>query len=214
MGKLVRAFLNVVADDESSPLRGRSPDEVTLAAGGIHLVDAVSIGETYLDILARHGLSEPTTNGERNPEANGLSQPPSGSFAAWFAEVRVDANLGLLRIPRIVSDVDAGCILNAKLARSQMIGGAVMGVGMTLLEETVFDRETGRIANASFGDYLDSGQRRRRRDRLDLGWHTRHSEASRHQGPRRDRRSRRVSRHRERRVPRHRPTHPIVADHR
>ena len=154
MGQLVRAFLNVVADDESSPLRGRSPDEVTLAAGGIHLVDAVSIGETYLDILARHGLSEPTANGERNPEANGASQPPSGSFAAWFAEVRVDANLGLLRIPRILSAVDAGCILNAKLARSQMIGGAVMGVGMTLLEETVFDRETGRIANASFGDYL------------------------------------------------------------
>ena len=154
MGKLVRAFLNVIADDESSPLRGRSPDEVTLAAGGIHLVDAVSIGETYLDILARHGLSEPTANGERNPEANGASQPPSGSFAAWFAEVRVDANLGLMRIPRILSAVDAGCILNAKLARSQMIGGAVMGVGMTLLEETVFDRETGRIANASFGDYL------------------------------------------------------------
>jgi len=93
-----------------------------------------------------------TASGTRR--ANGASQPPSGSFAAWFAEVRVDANLGLLRIPRILSAVDAGCILNAKLARSQMIGGAVMGVGMTLLEETVFDRETGRIANASFGDYL------------------------------------------------------------
>jgi CO/xanthine dehydrogenase Mo-binding subunit len=53
-----------------------------------------------------------------------------------------------------VSAVDAGRIINEKLARSQMIGGAVMGIGMTMLEETVFDHETGRIVNATFGDYL------------------------------------------------------------
>jgi xanthine dehydrogenase YagR molybdenum-binding subunit len=154
VGKLVRAFLELVGDDESSPLRGRSPDEVTTTKGGIHVVDAPSIGETYVDILARHGLPEKTADGERNPRANGASPPPSGTFAAWFAEVCVDAELGLLRVARIVSAVDAGRILNEKLARSQMIGGAVMGIRMTLLEETVFDPETGRIANATFGDYL------------------------------------------------------------
>jgi xanthine dehydrogenase YagR molybdenum-binding subunit len=154
IGKLVRAFLDLVADDESSPLRGRSPDEVTTTNGGLHVIDAPSIGETYLDILARHGLPEITADGERNPRANGASPPPSGSFAACFAEVRVDADLGLLRVPRLVSAIDAGRILNEKLARSQMIGGAVMGIGMTMLEETVFDPETGRIANATFGDYL------------------------------------------------------------
>ena len=154
VGKLVRAFLDLVGDDESSPLRGRSPDEVTTTNGGIHVVDAPSIGERYVDMLARHGLPETTADGERNPRANGASPPPSGTFAAWFAEVRVDADLGLLRVARIVSAVDAGRILNEKLARSQMIGGAVMGIGMTLLEETVFDPETGRIANATFGDYL------------------------------------------------------------
>jgi xanthine dehydrogenase YagR molybdenum-binding subunit len=154
VGKLVRAFVDVVADDESSPLRGRSPDDVTATKGGIHVVDAPSIGETYIDILARHGLPEITAHGERNPRANGASPPPSGTFAAWFAEVRVDADLGLLRVARIVSAVDAGRILNEKLARSQIIGGAVMGIGMTMLEETVFDPVTGRIANATFGDYL------------------------------------------------------------
>jgi CO/xanthine dehydrogenase Mo-binding subunit len=154
VGNLVRAFLDVVADDESSPLRGRSPDEVTTTNGGIHVVDAPSIGETYVDILARHGLPGMTANGERNPRADGASTPPDGSFAAWFAEVRVDADLGLLRVARIVSAVDAGRILNEKLARSQIVGGAVMGIGMTMLEETVFDPETGRIANATFGDYL------------------------------------------------------------
>jgi CO/xanthine dehydrogenase Mo-binding subunit len=154
VGKLVQAFLDVVAGDESSPLRGRRADEVTVTEGGIHIADAPSIGETYADILARHGLPEISADGERDPRVNHASEPPSGSFAARFAEVRVDPELGLLRVTRIVSALDAGRILNEKLARSQMIGGAVMGIGMTMLEETVFDHETGRIANATFGDYL------------------------------------------------------------
>jgi xanthine dehydrogenase YagR molybdenum-binding subunit len=153
-GNLVRAFLDVVADDESSPLRGRSPDDVTATNGGIHVIDDSSVGETYADILARHGLPELTAHGERNPGVNAREPTANGSFAAWFAEVRVDADLGLLRVARIVSAVDAGRILNEKLARSQIIGGAVMGIGMTMLEETVFDPETGRIVNATFGDYL------------------------------------------------------------
>jgi xanthine dehydrogenase YagR molybdenum-binding subunit len=154
VGNLVRAFLDVVADDESSPLRGRSPDDVTTTNGGIHVIDDSSIGETYADILARHGLPEITAHGERDPGGNARKPTANGSFAARFAEVRVDADLGLLRVSRIVSAVDAGRILNEKLARSQMIGGAVMGIGMTMLEETVFDHETGRIVNATFGDYL------------------------------------------------------------
>jgi CO/xanthine dehydrogenase Mo-binding subunit len=154
VGKLVRALLDVVAADESSPLRGSNPESVTTTKDGLRAVNDPSIGETYVDILARHGLPEISAEGERNPRASGTSPPPSGTFAAWFAEVRVDADLGLLRVARIVSAVDAGRILNEKLARSQIVGGAVMGIGMTMLEETVFDPETGRIANATFGDYL------------------------------------------------------------
>ena len=154
VGKLVRAFLDVTAADESSPLRGRRADEVTTTQGGIHLAGAPSIGETYAGILTRHGLPEITADGERDPRADIANRPPSGSFAARFAEVRVDAELGLLRVTRIVTAVDAGRILNEKLARSQIMGGAVMGIGMTMLEETVFDHEAGRIANATFGDYL------------------------------------------------------------
>jgi CO/xanthine dehydrogenase Mo-binding subunit len=154
VGKLVRAFLDVVADDESSPLRDRRADEVTTTEGGIHVAGAPWIGETYADILARHGLPEITAHGERNPAGDARKPTANGSFAARFAEVRVDPDLGLLRVARIVSAVDAGRILNEKLARSQMIGGAVMGIGMTMLEETVFDHETGRIVNATLGDYL------------------------------------------------------------
>jgi CO/xanthine dehydrogenase Mo-binding subunit len=107
-----------------------------------------------VDILARHGLDELTANGEMNPQPDGAGMAPSGAFAARFAEVRIDEELGLLRVTRTVSAIDAGRVLNEKTARSQIIGATVMGIGMTTLEDTVFDPVTGRIANATFGDYL------------------------------------------------------------
>jgi xanthine dehydrogenase YagR molybdenum-binding subunit len=154
VGNLVRGFLNVVAADDRSPLRGRSPDDVTVSDGRIHLVDDASVGETYIDILTRHELDKLAADGEFTPKPEGAGMAPSPPFAAHFAEVRIDAELGLLRIARMVSAVDAGRILNEKLARSQIIGAVVMGIGMTMLEETIFDSATGRIANATFGDYL------------------------------------------------------------
>jgi CO/xanthine dehydrogenase Mo-binding subunit len=78
---------------------------------------------------------------------------PSGAYAAHFVEVRVDADLGVIRVARVVTVVDAGRVLNEKTARSQIIGGIVGGIGLALLEENVYD-QTGRIVNASFGDYL------------------------------------------------------------
>ncbi len=67
---------------------------------------------------------------------------------------RVYKDLGLLRVARVVSAIGGGRVLNQKTARSQVTGGVVMGIGMALLEETSFDRRTGRIANATFADYL------------------------------------------------------------
>jgi CO/xanthine dehydrogenase Mo-binding subunit len=78
----------------------------------------------------------------------------SRAAAKQWSHGRIDRELGLLRIARIVSAIDAGRILNEKTARSQIIGGVVMGIGMATLEDTVIDSATGRIANATFGDYL------------------------------------------------------------
>jgi xanthine dehydrogenase YagR molybdenum-binding subunit len=153
-GNLLRAFLDVVAYDDSSPLQGRRTDEVSVTVGRIHLTGDPAAGESYAAILARHDLDQLTADGAINPQADGTGMAPAGAFAAQFAEVRIDEDLGLVRIARYVSAVDAGRILNEKLARSQIIGATVMGIGMTLFEDTVFDPATGRIANATFGDYL------------------------------------------------------------
>jgi xanthine dehydrogenase YagR molybdenum-binding subunit len=75
------------------------------------------------------------------------------SFGAVFAEVRVDRDLGEIRVPRIVAAYGAGRILNAKTAHSQLVGGVVWGLGMALEEETLVDARTGRYMNADLAEY-------------------------------------------------------------
>lgn len=73
--------------------------------------------------------------------------------AATFAEVKVDEQLAVIRVSRVVSAVAAGRIINPKTARSQVLGSVVMGIGMALHEETLTDHRFGRIMNANIAEY-------------------------------------------------------------
>ncbi|GAA4513641.1 xanthine dehydrogenase family protein molybdopterin-binding subunit [Nonomuraea ferruginea] len=152
---LLRAFLDLAGADPASPLAGCGADDVTVTDGRIHRVGEPGRGESYTGILAAHGLEELSADGDSEPRrAEEAGMAPAGPFGARFVEVRVDPELGRLRVARVVSVIDGGLILNEKLARSQIIGGTVGGIGMAMFEETVTDRGTGRIANATLGDYL------------------------------------------------------------
>ncbi len=70
-----------------------------------------------------------------------------------FAEVRVDEELGVVRVTRVVDAVAAGQILNPKTARSQILGGVVMGIGMALHEEAITDHTLGRFMNHNLAEY-------------------------------------------------------------
>jgi xanthine dehydrogenase YagR molybdenum-binding subunit len=78
----------------------------------------------------------------------------SYAFGAVFAEVRVDADLGTVRVPRLVGAYDGGVIVNPLTARSQAIGGMVQGIGMALMEATEWDPRLGRPMNANLAEYL------------------------------------------------------------
>jgi xanthine dehydrogenase YagR molybdenum-binding subunit len=78
----------------------------------------------------------------------------SCAFGAVFVEVCVDSDLGEVRVRRITAAYAAGRILNARLARSQYVGGLVMGIGNALHEETVMDERLGRIVGDNLADYL------------------------------------------------------------
>ena len=61
---------------------------------------------------------------------------------------------GLVRVRRMVGAFAPGRVLNPRLARSQLMGGMLWGLGQALLEGTRMDPRYGRWANASLGDYL------------------------------------------------------------
>jgi xanthine dehydrogenase YagR molybdenum-binding subunit len=75
------------------------------------------------------------------------------AHSAVFAEVKVDEQLGVIRVTRVVSAVAAGRILNTKTAASQIMGSVVWGIGMALHEETLVDHQFGRIMNANIAEY-------------------------------------------------------------
>jgi xanthine dehydrogenase YagR molybdenum-binding subunit len=174
----VQRFLALVSDDPKSPLQGCTIEDVVASDGRLRRGDDESRGESYAEILHRHRLDELMAVGDHAPpraakgvlvgalavswlgqlgrELVGASRAtiPASAFGARFAEIRVDPELGVLRIKRIVSVTDGGRIVNEKLARSQLIGGTVGGIGMATLEETATDPGSGRVANATLSDYL------------------------------------------------------------
>lgn len=77
----------------------------------------------------------------------------ANSFAVHFAKLHVNPVTGVVRLKHIVSAADAGKIISEKTARSQMVGGAVGGIGMALTEETILDNRYGRFINTNFVDY-------------------------------------------------------------
>jgi xanthine dehydrogenase YagR molybdenum-binding subunit len=77
----------------------------------------------------------------------------NNTHAAHFVEVKVDEQLGIVRVSRAVSAIAAGRILNTKTAASQILGGVVWGIGMALHEETQIDHRFGRIMNANIAEY-------------------------------------------------------------
>lgn len=85
------------------------------------------------------------------------------SFGAHFVEAWVDESLGIVRLPRIMTTVAAGKILNEKTARSQILGGVVWGIGQAMTEETLLDKRYGSYVTRTFADYhvpinLDVGE--------------------------------------------------------
>ena len=75
------------------------------------------------------------------------------THSAIFAEVKVDEQLGVIRVTRVVSAVAGGRILNTKTAHSQIMGSVVWGIGMALHEETLVDHNFGRVMNANIAEY-------------------------------------------------------------
>lgn len=82
-----------------------------------------------------------------------IKQYSMHSYGAQFCELKVNQVTGETRVLRWLRSFDTGRILNPKTAASQFRGGIIMGLGLALMEETLFDERTGRVMNPSLAEY-------------------------------------------------------------
>jgi xanthine dehydrogenase YagR molybdenum-binding subunit len=146
-----KKLIEMAIADASSPLHGAKADEVVAADGKVSLKSDADKSDSYSDILSR----------ARSPHVEAAGKSGEGaekdkfsfeSFGAQFAEVKVDA-LGQVRVTRFVGVFDTGKIVNPKTARSQLIGGITMGIGMALMEQTVYDPRRGKVVTDDLAEY-------------------------------------------------------------
>jgi xanthine dehydrogenase YagR molybdenum-binding subunit len=144
-------LLRLAQNMKDSPLAGAKPDDVTLADGKIVSKKDAGRAVSIADAM-RHGNVDRITQ-EKDNSFKDIGGYARNTHSAVFAEVKVDEQLGVIRVTRVVNAVAAGRILNLKTAHSQVMGGVVWGIGMALHEETLYDHSFGRIMNANIAEY-------------------------------------------------------------
>jgi xanthine dehydrogenase YagR molybdenum-binding subunit len=135
----------------SRPLGDATIDEVEFIDGAIRVKAEPSRSASYGEIMRAAGKQSIEAKETAKPDHD--DSKARNCHSAVFAEVKVDAELGVVRVTRIVCAVAAGRIINPQTARSQILGGIVMGLGMALHEESVMDHRIGRFMTHNLADY-------------------------------------------------------------
>jgi xanthine dehydrogenase YagR molybdenum-binding subunit len=136
-----------------APFSGAEAKDLRVAESKLTL-ERRNIGITYAELLARNGLTNLVADADYDPVPEPEGPKAVFSFAAVFAQVRVDPDFGLVRLDRVVGAYDAGRIINPRTARSQAIGGIIWGVGQALLEQSETDAALGRFLHRNYSGYL------------------------------------------------------------
>lgn len=150
----VDAVLQVAALTAGSPFEKVDPKTLQMTGGKVHLANqSPDSGTAFADILRLRRLAglDGQARTEAPPEAKQYSMH---SFGAHFCEVAWDPGIARLRVSRWLTVIDGGRMINAKTARNQILGAIVMGMGMGLFEETVYDQRNAKPVNNNFADYI------------------------------------------------------------
>ena len=149
---LQEKVIQMAVSDSQSPLNGVSAQDISFSSGRLVQTSNPSRGETIAALLKRKGLDQVDATADTKPGPE-KDQYSGYAFGAQFVEVHVDADLGMVRVNRMVGAFGAGRILNAKTARSQLLGGMIWGIGMSLTEHTIMDEPRGRYVNMNLAEY-------------------------------------------------------------
>jgi len=141
----------MAARDRKSPLYRLPVDQMMIRDGAI--TGPGNLGESIAALMMRHParvFSASATTGR----TFGMGRQAKASFGAVFTEVSVDPMIMDLRVERMVGAYACGRIVEPVLARSQIVGGMIWGIGQALFEETRMDTRTGRWTNANLAEAL------------------------------------------------------------
>lgn len=142
----------MASDQWHDYLQHAKPEELIFENGQIAAKNDSGKKINYTDLLERNRMTELVV--EKSSAGNAeLRKYSCYSFSVHFVKLKVHSRTGVVKIDRIVTTGDAGKIVSPKTAESQMIGGAVGGLGMALMEETLIDHRYGRYVNNNFADY-------------------------------------------------------------
>jgi xanthine dehydrogenase YagR molybdenum-binding subunit len=149
---LVDKLKQLASQDKQSPLYKVPAEDIVTEGSALKQKGSSETAETYERLLVRNKVAALEGKAKAAPGSE-EKKYSMHAFGAQFAEVEVDPELGSVHVTRLLGAFGAGRILNAKTARSQMIGGMIMGMGMAMFEETVIDHNLGRIVNNDLAEY-------------------------------------------------------------
>ncbi|KQT44578.1 dehydrogenase [Aureimonas sp. Leaf454] len=152
-GNVIAKLAEIATADERSPLFGAGNVGTVAIEGRLLRRDDESRGESFVEILHRAGLDLVTAEGKGASDPAAQEAYAMHAHGAVFAEVKVDPDLGQIRVSRLVGAFAAGRVINPRLVESQLLGGMVWGVSFALHEQAMTDRRSGRILNADLAEY-------------------------------------------------------------
>ncbi|MGX9117455.1 xanthine dehydrogenase family protein molybdopterin-binding subunit [Mesorhizobium sp. BHbsci] len=149
---LKQRIVEAARSSEASPLHGANATEASFADSEVRFGQRSAGLADLIRRIAPDGLEAEgsVAAGAATQSYKAYSQH---SYGAHFAEVAVDCDTGEIRMRRMLAVMGAGRILNAKTARSQIIGGMTWGIGAALMEQTVLDRRYGHFVNHDLAEY-------------------------------------------------------------
>jgi xanthine dehydrogenase YagR molybdenum-binding subunit len=148
----VRAeLLRLAKGMPGTPFADAGADDIALTDGRIVSRATAARSVTIADAM-RHGNVDRIEK-QKDHTFKDVGRYARNTHSAVFVEVKIDEELGVIRVTRVVNAVAAGRILNPKTAGSQIAGSVVGGIGMALHEETLIDHAFGRVMNANIAEY-------------------------------------------------------------
>jgi xanthine dehydrogenase YagR molybdenum-binding subunit len=145
-------LIALAIDGPAAPLTGQAKADIVIGDGHVTSTKDASQSVSFADLLAKSGNQTLEAEGSAKP-GDAYQKLACFSFGAIFVEVKVDPDLGEVRVTRVVGIYDVGKILNPMLARSQLLDGITFGIGMALMESTIPDLATARMVNANLAEY-------------------------------------------------------------